>query len=296
MTRKTKLEVPTLLKRFGKAVKSARVAKGERQSDVNEAIGLSQNILTNLETGNGSTLASALAVLQHLGVYDDVIELIKGDDDSLKERVKPSKPKPSKALDISSMSDKEEIFKQLDPENDEIIELSDAIDDDNLFEALKSNPDRVFRINRTLALKLFKELDSSIAVYTRTVRYRTPGGAVRNREVYYATTIETASQIDLSWTVGGFLRKSNSAVDAVLSPDELGDLRGIVSERSSELLVVLRKEFSKYNVFIDSVSFGKSGITEKSYLRKGRREIRGQRYKDLFESTLSNWLDSIKEE
>ncbi|EPE2648700.1 helix-turn-helix domain-containing protein [Vibrio fluvialis] len=285
MKKEMPAQVQAMLERLGSAVKSARIDRGLRQADITEATGLSQNIVTNLESGKGSTLASLLAVLSQLDLVDPIIETIESgvSSDSTRERVKPSRAKSPVVLEKGKPALEGVTKQELMPKTSDPIELTDVVPDDQLEMAIKRYPARIFRINKGLAIQLSSDPMSNIAVFTNTVNYQTPGGAPRNREVYFAASMQAASKVDVPWTVGGLVRRSNAVVVAVLSESDASGRE----DKLASLLLDLRKTFGKSHVFVDEIVIES---VERSYLRKDDREVRGQLYRDLFESRLTQWM------
>lgn len=284
-------QIQTMLVRLGSAVREVRVDKKLRQSDITEATGLSQNIVTNLESGKGSTVASLLAVLSQLDLVDPVISAIENSlsGESVGERVKLSKEKPPAALEKGNPALGGVSRQELMPKTDEPIQLTEQLNDDELELAIRRYPARVFRISKSLAIELASDPASNIAVFTNTVCYQTPGGAPRNREVYFAASLKAASKIDVAWTVGGQVRRPNAIVTAVLSISDSADR---TEEQLHTLLIDLRQSFGSHNVFVDEVVIED---VAHSYLRKDDREVRGQLYKDLYQSRLIQWMDECQD-
>lgn len=283
-------DIKKMLIRLGKAVKTARLGAGERQSDVTKTTGLSQNIVTNLERGSGSAVSSLLAILKHLDLFDDVVAVIETNTKA-REHVKISNAQVAKELNIESLGSGVTEQELLATQGD-IVKLSDALKDEELTLVLKAHPNNIYRINKTLVLELAKDPTSNIALYENTIQYKALSGSIRQRNVYYATTLQRASITNLNWSVGGLIRKPNTAVDAVINL--CADLVEHGKNNAKSLLFMLRKEFSQFNIFVDSISFCEPGEEKQSYLRKGDREVRGERYKALFNKKLIEWLNEIK--
>lgn len=288
--RDVQIDVQKMLKRLGSAVKTARLAKAIRQRDITEETGLSQNIVTNLEVGNGSAVSSLLIVLNHLDLFNDLIDTIEdGADRFDRVRIKPTKM-ASVVVAASNLGSGASI-EELTPDEDAVTELSDALRDEELPPTLAENPTRIYRINKNLVTRLAEDPVSNIAVYTNTVRYETPSGSIRQREVYYAATLEGANATDLTWTVGGFIRKPGAVIHAVINPNKVSNGMTKRAQRNLDgFLVTLRQAFSKFNVFVETVSFDSEDHNRESCLRKGDREILGEVYKGLYSRLLNDWL------
>ena len=284
-------DMKEMLRYLGKAIKTARLSAGKRQSDIISATGLSKNILTSVETGCGSATSSLLVILTHLNLYDDVIMAIEANTGSLeqgRQRVRPPKPKVVNVENLAPGATEQE----LTTVQGDIIKLSDALKDDELLPALKANPNYVYRINKNLASELTNDPVHDIALYANTIRYKTPSGSIHQREVYYATTLQKASTTNLNWSVSGLIRRPNAVVNAVIALS--ANLANKGKDNAESLLFTLRNEFNKFNIFVDSITFCEASEEKQSHLRKGDREVQGESHNMLFNDKLSEWFDEIK--
>jgi transcriptional regulator with XRE-family HTH domain len=204
-------ETKDLLKKVGGIVKRIRLTKKIRQSEITTDTGLSQNIVTNLETGKGSSLTSFLAILDHLELTEILFAALDaeaGRSEKLGERCKPAKKQVlksiTKLIKRPTLDSYEGVStRELKSAENENIELSVALIESEFFPALKQHPDRVFRIWRELAVQLIGDSTSSIAVFAKKRIQKTLVGS-HEYTVYYATSLQKSAVLDLSWIVGGF--------------------------------------------------------------------------------------------
>ncbi|GAL22995.1 hypothetical protein JCM19235_1296 [Vibrio maritimus] len=178
MTEKTR-DIQSLLDDLGQAVKAARVDRGLTQADVVKACGLSQNIVTNLEKGKGTAVASLLAILEHLDLADDIIKAILPKEVPTKRDVRyrapaEKEPESSDSLKLEPL----ELYR----DEDEIITMTRTLKRDELNQALSEDPMGVYRISHAVVGELMRDLQANIAVHIRTCKFRLAGGGVRQKE------------------------------------------------------------------------------------------------------------------